>query len=793
MDMKKPPQKLIDDFLQWYRNSSNKENEDFYHIIITRDHLAGMSESDFIKFFQTFAHEGGKVQSGGYRTSGALRRTVEENYTRFRSFIMRPFDEDFDEAKWLTGIKGFKHFGIGLATIYLNRVDKERFPVLNNKATEAIKLLGVSLPTDNVKRYKTLREAHQQLISWFPSLSNFFQTDALAQFLIGEEAGRPWKETLANMSAAVLPEDASPVRFTIWKISHGKKDFTNEQRRAFQEDHTVHVHKDTGKGQGTQFLNEMKEGDLFYLCHGNDNGVRFFGKITSPPVRSAHAEGFVQRSYEVLFQSVQPTLEYSGVRKGWSPNYNSTCMKVPDKEINLFEVEILIPFFGKRLSDIPGFSGRSVPEASLNEAFLPSKNIILYGPPGTGKTFMLRNKYKQRFTETQVISREHFAQELVEELTWLQVITMVLYDLGPVKASDIFKHPLLQAKIRLSSNQNPKNTIWAWLQRHTKIDCLYVKYAQRSEPMLFSKDEKSVWTVDREIVEEQFPELIERLRSLREFKPVNKEIRRFEYVTFHQSYSYEDFVEGIKPVMSEGVNEAVAYEIKPGIFRSMVEKAQEDPDHGYALLIDEINRGNVANIFGELIALIEDDKRMGASNELRARLPYSRQEFVVPDNLFIIGAMNTADRSVEALDTALRRRFTFIITPPQPELVQQPANFEVDLQKLLYTINARIEKILDKDHCIGHSYFMDIARNDDPLEGLRRVFATKVLPLLEEYFYGNPAKIGMILGKRFVVRKDVSIDLATGEWGMDEYEERSVYTLVDPMSLDSEDFCAIYE
>ena len=164
--------------------------------------------------------------------------------------------------------------------------------------------------------------------------------------------------------------------------------------------------------------------------------------------------------------------------------------------------------------------------------------------------------------------------------------------------------------------------------------------------------------------------------------------------------------------MSEEVNETLTYEVKPGIFKNMVNRASDDPDHNYALLIDEINRGNVASIFGELIALIEEDKRKGAPNELRAQLPYSRQEFVVPRNLYIIGAMNTADRSVEALDMALRRRFTFVAIPPQPELIQQPGNLEVDIRRLLITINARIEKLLDKDHCIGHSYFMGIEKKD---------------------------------------------------------------------------------
>ena len=225
----------------------------------------------------------------------------------------------------------------------------------------------------------------------------------------------------------------------------------------------------------------------------------------------------------------------------------------------------------------------------------------------------------------------------------------------------------------------------------------------------------------------------------------------------------------------------------------MVKQALDDPDHNYALLIDEINRGNVASIFGELISLIEYDKRKDKDNELKAQLPYSRQEFVVPGNLYIIGAMNTADRSVEALDTALRRRFTFVAVPPQPELIEQPNNLAVDLRSLIKKINIRIEKLLDKDHCIGHSYFMGIIRSKNPFEELRSIFAKKILPLLEEYFYGDPAKIGMVLGERFVTRKDVTNELAAGDWGIEDFEERRVYALEDPLKLGIEDFRTIYE
>jgi len=201
---------------------------------------------------------------------------------------------------------------------------------------------------------------------------------------------------------------------------------------------------------------------------------------------------------------------------------------------------------------------------------------------------------------------------------------------------------------------------------------------------------------------------------------------------------------------------------------------------------------DVASIFGELITLIEEDKRQGAEHELTATLPYSQTKFVVPNNLYIIGAMNTADRSVEALDTALRRRFTFIAVPPEPETLTAAGEVEglnVDLQKMLFTINARIQKLLDKDHCIGHSYFLGVSSFED----LQEVFATKILPLLEEYFYGDPARIGRVLGEKFVSRNHESINWASGDWGQEEFDERNIYVIKDPRNLSQEDFKSIYE
>lgn len=290
---------------------------------------------------------------------------------------------------------------------------------------------------------------------------------------------------------------------------------------------------------------------------------------------------------------------------------------------------------------------------------------------------------------------------------------------------------------------------------------------------------------------------------------INRFDKENRYVTtFHQSFSYEDFVEGLKPLLDGYDSENITYQIEKGVFRQACERAAliagfdsledsiNDPNRVdkydtaikdgklVLLCIDEINRANVSAVFGDLISLIEDSKRIGAKNELTVRLPYSKKEFGVPKNLMIIGTMNTADRSIQLLDSALRRRFRFEGLLPDYNILDKKS------ASILKSINAKIRCYLGKDSQIGHSYFIDMKTDLDRFLAMR----DKVIPLLEEYFYGEIEKIRKVLGETeknnsayfYVEDKDATTFHKDFD---EEYEEGKIFYEINPKlaDVDTED------
>lgn len=292
----------------------------------------------------------------------------------------------------------------------------------------------------------------------------------------------------------------------------------------------------------------------------------------------------------------------------------------------------------------------------------------------------------------------------------------------------------------------------------------------------------------------------------------NKEF--YEFVTFHPSYSYEEFVEGLRPKTDD--EGKIYYEVEDGIFKQLCRKAynalldkaeidrskrwgkegvpegvpeltdeerrqvqnvlEGDDYPKFYLIIDEVNRGDISRIFGELITLLEADKRLFAENEIVVTLPYSKTKFGVPPNLYIIGTMNTADRSIALIDVALRRRFGFMELMPDYEVLERELlsddvpNDVKELRKLaievLRSINERIKKEYDRDHQIGHSYFLKLKEYEDKSkteEILRYIWYHEIIPLLQEYFYDSPEKLEKILNSKFVKVEENSFEFVEEE------------------------------
>ncbi|MGP4114424.1 AAA family ATPase [Streptomyces sp. 4N509B] len=210
-------------------------------------------------------------------------------------------------------------------------------------------------------------------------------------------------------------------------------------------------------------------------------------------------------------------------------------------------------------------------------------------------------------------------------------------------------------------------------------------------------------------------------------------------VTFHPSYGYEDFVEGFKPVTAAGAT-GLTLDLRPGLFLRICEAAEKEPDRTFLLIIDEINRGDVARVLGELVTLLEADKR-----GMPIRLPVSGRQLAVPANVRLIGTMNTADRSIGHLDAAVRRRFAFVEVPPDADAVSGSVG-PLDLGAFLQTLNARLVAAFDQDHRIGHACLL---REDQPLgtdEEFAAVFYHELVPQIEDYAAGHPAPLRAVLG-----------------------------------------------
>lgn len=414
-----------------------------------------------------------------------------------------------------------------------------------------------------------------------------------------------------------------------------------------------------------------------------------------------------------------------------------------------------------------------------------SLNTILYGPPGTGKTYQLVQYQNSYFVDNDLVSPQNdlVLKEKLSKYHFWQILAAVLGNTPyPMTIDDIAEHPFIQARVNSLNGQIANKLVWEALQAHADDESMQFLPRYRGKYALFHKDKELKWSLSddkkNDLVYILDPELLDIAQLPVQEENVSIPAKsRFSFITFHQKYSYEDFIEGIKPLLaSDNGNEQgseLQFELKKGVFfqsclaalklagyasfeachnqtrqqrAARFKEISQNPQKIFGLFIDEINRANISAVFGELITLLEDDKRMGQEQEIWAELPYSNTKFCVPPNLYIIGTMNTADRSIALLDIALRRRFEFKSLYPFYDNSQWWG-------PLLETINQSIYQIKkNPDFFIGHAFFMGRPESDKA-----KIFNTKIIPLLAEYFQNNLSFIKKVMNECNIPLKETGI------------------------------------
>ena len=525
----------------------------------------------------------------------------------------------------------------------------------------------------------------------------------------------------------------------------------------------------------TKRLNQIELDDIIYFLYGKEiiAKAKFLGEIKEDTKRDekfiqGHKVKILDIFDEGFFINVdelnQKTTRSIGYIDGEDTNYIENILN------------------NKNIKSINTNIGKTMPNSTQKQA----PNQILYGSPGTGKTFNTINRaieiidsdfYKENRDDREALKEkfeEYKKAGQIEFITFHQSFSYEEFVEG-IKAetsednisyevkSGVFKKLSNKSLQNFNqSNENIKNkkdfeTVFKELILDKLKDDEKLEIRMKKSSFFIKEVDENKISFDKSGGESQHVLLIKNLKNMYEAEE-NKII-----------------IGGL----SQYYNPLLEYLLK----NSEIKNTDKEPLKNYILIIDEINRGNISKIFGELITLIEPSKRIGADEEIRLKLPYSQELFGVPLNLYIIGTMNTADRSIALMDTALRRRFHFEEMMPNSSLLENLVVDGIKIDNLLETINKRVEYLYDRDHTIGHAYFMSLENletKEDKKAELENIFRNKIIPLLQEYFYDDWEKVRLVLGDGFVEKIEVKSDIFDEELIKDsEYleEEKFIYNI----------------
>ncbi len=625
----------------------------------------------------------------------------------------------------------------------------------------------------------------------------------------------------------------------LYKLSHGsfKAKKSAKVIETFKSNNWIVLHENTGKGQADAFKSDLKIGDYVYITVGSKELIGIAKVISQDweyvPNDIVESDGWIYREVEIIQPAVRKKPKDLTNKKAYYPSANSTFSEIKAENIGEANDLLFKPYFNAAF--VTTSTNKNTSEKMTNEL-----NQILFGPPGTGKTYNTINKALELCGEDLTgLSRSdikaRFEQKVDEGrivfTTFHQSMTYEDFVEGikpiePDKEGDpviyrveegIFRKLCIEASFSLAKEEESVAT-----ENVLDFSLAFDNFVQEIEEKLASEETIELATKNggKVVVDGVSPQgniaikhvggsrnytvsktrltkLQSGIEDLDDVSNINDEFRAI--IGGSNSSAYWAVLKAIRDnnnqPTSRDTPRKYSWDDKVQVVKSLKkEDFKGKTGEPYVLIIDEINRGNVSQIFGELITLIEEDKRLGNTEAIQVQLPYSKDWFGVPPNVHIIGTMNTADRSVEALDTALRRRFSFTEMPPKQELISTEGKAEngivnsIGLSTLLETINKRIEKLLDKDHMIGHSYFLSV----EDLKDLKSVFQNKIVPLLQEYFFGDYGKIGLVMGSKFFDIEDNQVDedffAPFEDYDSSPLVERKVYHLKNIQDMSDELF-----
>ena len=830
----------LTDLIQIFKHNCSNDNFDNKIIALVKDKNIRENLSDQ-------AYEIGEV---GYTNAGktGVSGLTSKELSTIKFFLTDAFNvSTIPEAIELC--KSFNDKKIaqvkkGIYSPWLHYINPEIFPIVNNSHKNFKAWLDLSDDySTSIEEYNTLnglvRESELGPIDYF---AHILTKDGKLNFR---------RVHYLNTSR-------------LYKMSHGiflkRTDFIKSGIiKILEENDWICLGKYTGKGGGDDFKKKISIGDLIYLCYGGDK-MKYVAKVTSDakPLKKEHAsllkdddEEWIYREVEPLYYPIDSNIsDLKTFRSQIMPSGNSTFWEIKPHDFKYLNDNLLIPKFNLEILKTKEFEDDETEEVEINDNEKTLKNMplntILYGPPGTGKTFhsishaiaiienesvetimarereSVKSKFDQCVIDGQIVfSTFHQSLSYEDFIEGIKPNVVASDDEGlTYEVKDgIFKTLCTEASFSFVQ-QNKTSEIEEVLDFSTEydrfVDSINERFSKEPIVKLEAKNGGSVvvdsisqnnnfwithihgsrrYTVSKNRlskISKAFPDLNTVTNINNQFKAEMGGSNSSAYWAVLNAIRKQPAITSTEEKKLSSEKE-YSYEDKKQVIESL---KQDDYAIGnpkkFVLIIDEINRGNVSQIFGELITLIEDDKRAGKEESLKAILPYSKDNFGVPPNLYIIGTMNTADRSVEALDTALRRRFSFV--PKMPDESKLDITEEgIDLRILLQTINNRLKVLKDNDHTIGHAWLWSVSN----IEQLKNTFENKILPLLQEYFYNDYEKLGLVLGDAFFELPHKRVDgnefaSFTGSNGLPgQYRNKYIYKLKNAQDLEVADFLTL--